>query len=251
MKKTGKNVKPVRESNQAEIAEGIAAEAAASEAKEGPADTGGNKNSSGKTELVFILDASGSMYELASDTRGGFNSLLRQQRQSGAETLVSTVLFNSGLSLLHDRLPIGDVPEMTETDYLPSGCTALVDAIGSSIRHIRNIHRYARPEDLPAHTLFVITTDGLENASRYYSADEVRDMVRTQSKDAGWEFIFLGADMDTVETAEFYGIDRSRAARYSNDPGGTAKKFAAAAVAINDVKAGLSLNDSLWKSELL
>jgi len=203
------------------------------------------------TELVFILDASGSMYSLTEDTTGGFNSLLKQQKESGCgDTLVTTVLFNSNLCLLHDRLPISEVPEMTPEDYRASGCTALIDAIGSSIRHIRNIHRYARPEDLPAHTLFIITTDGMENASRYYSADEVRAMVRQQTQEAGWEFVFLGANIDAVETAEYYGIDRSRAAQYSNDASGTARKFLAAAAAINDVRSGIPLEKSLWKSEL-
>lgn len=204
------------------------------------------------TELVFVIDASGSMYSLADDTTGGFNSLIEREKKmmGGSTVYVTTVLFNSSVSLLHDRVDIENVSAMTADNYKPSGCTALADAIGISIRHIGSIHRYVRPEDIPDKTIFVITTDGLENASKYFSADQVREMIQTQTRENGWEFIFLGANMDAVETAEYYGIDRSRSAQYTNSPAGTEKKYKAAAIAIEDFCGGLTLGQSHWKSVL-
>lgn len=205
-----------------------------------------------KTELVFILDASGSMYPLASDTVGGFRAMLeeRKAKPDADNVLVTTVLFNSGVYLLHDRIPLLRLDGMTENDYRPSGCTALADAIGSTVQHVENIHRYARPEDVPDKTIFVITTDGMENASKFFTADDVRKAVKTKREKDGWEFLFLGADLDAVETAEYYGIDRSRAARYVNDSSGTAKKFRAAAMAVDAMMSSVPLEKTLWKSVL-
>ena len=145
------------------------------------------------TEIVFILDRSGSMGGLESDTIGGFNSMLRKQKKEEGEAFVSTVLFDHESVVLHDRLPIAQVPEMTDRDYTVRGCTALLDTIGDAVHHIKNIHKYARPEDVPEHTMFVITTDGMENASRRYSSSDIKKLIGKQKKH-GWEFLFIGAN---------------------------------------------------------
>ncbi len=169
------------------------------------------------TELIFILDMSGSMAHLTDDTIGGFNSVLKEHANKEGEVLVTTYLFNNDSRMLHDRLPIKDVPAMTDKDYRAGGCTALIDAMGDAIKHIVGIHRYARPEDIPEHTIFVITTDGMENASRRYTKAEVRAMVERQKALYGWEFLFLGANMDAIAAAEGIGIRRDRAVKYVQD----------------------------------
>lgn len=179
------------------------------------------KNKNNTTELVFILDRSGSMSGLESDTIGGFNSLIEKQRRQEGECYVSTVLFDNVSEVLHDRVRLADVPKMTAADYTVRGCTALIDAIGGAIHHIGNIHKYARPEDVPAHTMFVITTDGMENASHRYSSDEVKKMIERQKGKYGWEFLFIGANIDAVQTAAHFGIDRDRAVNYRADSQGT------------------------------
>ena len=178
----------------------------------------------GLTEIVFIIDESGSMFSLTKDTIGGFNSVLANQRDSEGEALVSTVLFNTECRVLHDRVPIGQVAEMTENDYRAGGCTALLDAIGGAVKHISTIHRYARPEDVPEHTLFVITTDGMENSSREYGADKVRAMISERQAN-GWEFIFLGANIDAAATAGSMGIEH--ASNYKADESGTRLMYGA------------------------
>lgn len=215
-------------------------------------ETHPGKNTNGITELVFLLDASGSMYPLAGDTVGGFNSLIEEQRRNYGEgsAFVTTVLFNSSINVLHDRVPLAEIEPMKEDDYRPSGCTSLTDALGCTVSHIRRIHQYIRPEDVPEKTIFIITTDGMENASRFYSADEVRNLLKTARDKNGWEFVFLGANIDAVETAEYYGIDRSRAAQYVNDSSGTAEIFRAAARAIDAVKSSLPLEEALWNAPL-
>ena len=172
----------------------------------------GNKNNI--TELVFILDRSGSMAGLESDTIGGFNALIEKQRKQKGECYVSTVLFDNVSEILHDRVKLSDVPKMTDRDYTVRGCTALIDAIG-------DIHKYARPEDVPEHNMFVITTDGMENASHRYSSDEVKKMIEREKEKYGWEFLFIGANIDAVETAAHFGIDRNRAVNYRADEQGT------------------------------
>ena len=169
------------------------------------------------TELVFILDCSGSMQGLEKDTIGGFNAMLEKQRNGEGEVLVTTYLFDYNVDRIHDRLSIKDVRPMTEKEYSVGGCTALLDAVGIAIRHIAGIHHYARPEDVPAHTMFVITTDGMENASKHYSKAEVKRMVEHEKAKYGWEFIFLGANIDAVETAAGFGIGADRAASFHND----------------------------------
>ena len=177
------------------------------------------------TELVFILDRSGSMSGLESDTIGGFNSLIKQQRKKEGECFVSTVLFDNVTEVLHDRIKLSDVPKMAERDYTVRGCTALIDTIGGAIHHIGNIHKYARPEDVPEHTMFVITTDGMENASHTYSSDEVKKMIERQKKKYGWEFLFIGANIDAVSTATKFGIGADRAVNYRADSRGTEVLF--------------------------
>ena len=181
------------------------------------------------TELVFILDRSGSMSGLESDTIGGFNSMLAQQKREAGEALVSTVLFANDSTVIHDRLPLSEVPPLTEKEYFTCGCTALLDAVGGAIHHIGNIHKYARREDVPEKTLFVITTDGYENASRRYNYETVRRMIERQKEKYGWEFIFLGANIDAVQTAQRFGIDADRAVDYIPDAKGTQLNFEAMA----------------------
>ncbi len=196
------------------------------------------------TELVFILDMSGSMECLTDDTVGGFNSILREQAEKDGEVLVTTYLFNGRSHMLHDRLPIADVAPMSRKDYRASGCTALVDALGEAIRHITGIHRYARSEDIPAHTLFVITTDGMENASCHYTSEEVRGMIRHEEEKYGWEFVFLAANIDAVETAARYGISRERAVDYVHDRIGTDVAYQSINCAIGSVRKGRRLAES-------
>ena len=208
-----------------------------------------NNTQNNITELVCILDRSGSMSGLESDTIGGFNALIEKQRREDGACYVSTVLFNTECSVLHDRVPIERIRPMTADDYVPGGCTALLDAIGGAIHHIGNIHKYARKEDVPEHTIFVITTDGLENASRRYGSDKVKRMIERQKEKYGWEFIFLAANIDAVETAEHIGIARNRAANYRSDSKGTDMMFCAMSKAVSAVRSCAPLSDD-WAAEL-
>lgn len=201
------------------------------------------------TELVFILDRSGSMRGLEQDTIGGFNAMLDRQREAEGQALVSTVLFDSGTEVIHDRVDVRKVEPMTEKQYAVRGCTALLDAVGGAIHHIGNVHKYAREEDRPARTLFVITTDGMENASRRYDAGRVREMIRHQTERYGWEFLFLGANIDAVQTAGRFGIDADRAANYHSDSLGTALNYDVLGDAIHAVRGGKPL-DSNWKQRI-
>ena len=173
------------------------------------------------TELVFILDRSGSMAGLEGDTIGGFNAMIEKQKKEPGEAYVSTILFDNVSEVLHDRVKLDSIPKMTDRDYTVRGCTALIDAIGGAIKHISNIHKYARPEDVPEHTMFVITTDGMENASRRFSSDEVKKMIERQKSEFGWEFLFIGANIDAVQTAAQFGIGHDRAVNYHADSQGT------------------------------
>jgi uncharacterized protein YegL len=185
------------------------------------------------TELVFIIDKSGSMSGLEGDTIGGFNSMLKKQRAEEGEAYLSTVLFDTEEQVLYDRVPIEKVPEMTAKDYVPGGCTALLDAVGGAIRHIGNIHKYARPEDVPEHTVFVITTDGQENASRHFTQREVKAMIERQREKYGWEFIFLAANIDAVKAASSIGISRKRSASFRPTDEGVEACYAMASAAIS------------------
>ena len=179
----------------------------------------------GQTELVFILDRSGSMAGLESDTIGGFNGMIAQHRSEGGDVLVSTVLFDHENEVIHDRVRIADVPALTSKEYYTRGCTALLDAMGDGIRHIKNVHKYARPEDRPARTMFIITTDGMENSSTRYTADQVRAMVK-QQEEAGWAFVFLGANIDAVQVAGGLGIRAENAVEFACDAAGVRENFA-------------------------
>ena len=201
------------------------------------------------TELVFILDRSGSMCGLEADTIGGFNSMIEKQKREPGEALVSTVLFDHESTVLHDRVPLGCVAPMTARDYSVRGSTALLDAIGGAIHHIGNVHKYARPEDVPEHTLFVITTDGMENASRRYSADKVKAMIERQKSKYGWEFLFLGANIDAVETAQHFGIGADRAVSFMSDHIGTALNYDVVCEAVRTVRCAQPLSSS-WKSRI-
>ena len=203
------------------------------------------------TELVFILDMSGSMGHLTDDTVGGFNSVLKEQANKDGEVFVTTYLFNNDSRMLHDRLPIGEVPAMTNADYHAAGCTALIDALGDAIRHIVSIHRYARPEDIPGHTIFVVTTDGMENASHKYSSDQVKKMITHEQEKYGWEFIFLAANIDAVETAERYGIRSEKAVNFRDDPMGTTRVYESINCAVRAVRLGRSLDKEYsWRENV-
>ncbi len=188
------------------------------------------------TELVFILDRSGSMGGLESDTIGGFNSMLEKQKKETGKAYVSTVLFDHEIEVLHDRLPIEEVVPLTDKDYTVRGCTALLDAIGKAVHHIGNIHKYARPEDVPEQTLFVITTDGMENASREYSGRDIKKLIEKQQKKYGWEFLFIGANIDAVTTAKSFGIAEDRAVNYCADKKGTGVLYEAVCGAVSEVR---------------
>ena len=202
------------------------------------------------TEIVFILDRSGSMSGFESDTVGGFNAMLREQRKKEGTVYVSTVLFDNESEVIHDRVPIECVKRMTERDYRVGGCTALLDAVGNAIRHIRNIHKYARKEDIPEHTVFVITTDGMENASRTYSAARVKNMIEEQREKRGWDFIFLAANIDAIETASHFGIAENRAVTYRGDREGTRLNYNVVSDAVKCMRCSeAGLSDS-WKKRI-
>lgn len=205
------------------------------------------------TELVFIIDRSGSMSGFESDTVGGFNSMIEKQKNEGEGMVyVSTVLFDNYSEVLHDRVPICEIRPMTARDYRVRGCTALLDAVGGAIHHISNIHKYARPEDVPAHTIFVITTDGMENASRNYSGKRVKDMIKRKTEKYGWEFIFVAANIDAVKTAENIGIRCERAAGYKQTKKGFADCYEAMSDFVTMARCDMLVeeSDTEWKKKL-
>ncbi len=179
----------------------------------------------GLTEIVYILDRSGSMSGLEADTIGGFNSMIEKQKKTGEKAYVSTILFDNHTEVLHDRVPIQRVEKMNDKQYYVRGCTALLDAVGGAIHHIGNVHKYAREEDRPGKTIFVITTDGMENASHRYSYEQVQKMIKREREKYGWEFIFIGANIDAAAEAERFGIRRERAVNYMHDDIGTATLY--------------------------
>lgn len=175
----------------------------------------------GLVEVVFILDRSGSMGGLESDTIGGFNAMIEKQKKEDGEALISTVLFDDQTEVLYDRVPVGKIEPMTDKQYYVRGCTAILDAIGGAIHHIGNIHKYAREEDRPEKTIFIITTDGMENASVKYSHEKVKKMLEKKKEKYNWEFLFLGANIDAVKVAGKFGISENRALNYNSDHEGT------------------------------
>ena len=201
------------------------------------------------TELVFILDRSGSMSGLESDTIGGFNAMIQKQRKEDGECYVSTILFDDYSEVLHDRVKISEIRPMTDNEYTVRGCTALIDALGGAIHHIGNVHKYARPEDVPAHTMFIITTDGMENSSHKYTSERVKQMIQRQKEKYGWEFLFIGANIDAVETAAKYGIDSNRAVNYNADKEGTKILFKSVSKAVCSMRQSEELSTD-WREEI-
>lgn len=201
------------------------------------------------TELVFIIDRSGSMSGLESDTIGGFNSMIEKQKKQEGKAYVSTILFDNVSEVIHDRVSLEEIKPMTEKDYYVRGCTALLDAIGGAIHHIGNVHKYARKEDVPEHTLFVITTDGMENASRKYDLEKVRKMIEHEQEKYGWEFLFIGANIDAVQTAGTFGIPKNRAVNYNHDSEGTRVVYDSVSSAVSQCRACTPISDE-WKDEI-
>ena len=203
----------------------------------------------GLTEIVFILDRSGSMSGLEKDTIGGFNSTIEKQKKEDGEAFVSTILFDDESEVLHDRVPLASIAPLTEKEYYARGCTALLDAIGGAIHHIGNVHKYARDEDRPEKTIFVITTDGYENASRKYTSDRVKQMIERQKEKYGWEFIFLGANIDAIETAKSFGISEDRAANFVNDGDGIEVMYSAQCCLMSDIRKNRDCGRA-WKAKV-
>jgi len=198
----------------------------------------------GLTEVVFIIDRSGSMSGLESDTIGGFNSMIKKQKEEEGEALISTVLFDDETEIIYDRVPVSKIEPMNEKQYYVRGCTALLDAIGSSIKHIGNVHKYAREEDRPEKTLFIITTDGMENSSRNYNYDKVKTMIENQKEKYGWEFLFLGANIDAVQVAGRFGISEDRAVNYECDSRGTQLNYNVLSKAVSAVRRSKSKKET-------
>ncbi|MDO5540519.1 MAG: hypothetical protein Q4F83_10680 [Eubacteriales bacterium] len=190
----------------------------------------------GLTEVVFILDRSGSMSGLETDTIGGFNSMIQKQKREEGEALISTVLFDDRIDVIYDRVPVESIEAMTDKQYFVRGCTALLDALGGAVHHIANVHKYAREEDRPEKTLFIITTDGMENASRRYSYEKVKQMVEKEKEKYGWEFLFLGANIDAVSAAGRFGISADRAIDYECDQKGTLLNYEVLSETISAVR---------------
>ena len=203
------------------------------------------KKNNNLVEVVFILDRSGSMGGMEADTIGGFNSTLEKQKKEEGEVLWSTVIFDNEHEVIHDRVPIKKVEKLTENEYFVRGCTALLDAIGRAVHHIGNVHKYAREEDVPSKTLFVITTDGMENASREYTYRDVKKMIERQQEKYGWEFIFLGANIDAVSEAGRLGIRASRAARFHNDKAGIETNYMVVTEAMTELRSCGSIRETV------
>ncbi len=201
------------------------------------------------TEMVFILDRSGSMAGLEDDTIGGFNAMVEKQKKEEGEALLSAVLFSDRSKVVYDRVDVRKVEPMTDRQYSVGGCTALLDAVGDAIRHIANVHKYAREEDRPGRTVFVITTDGMENASRRFGYDEVKRLIRKEQEEHGWEFLFLGANIDAAETAEMVGIRRDRAVRYACDGAGTRLNYEVVGKTISKMRRDEKI-EPCWSAEI-
>ena len=202
------------------------------------------------TELVFILDRSGSMSGLEKDTIGGFNSMLEKQRREPGDAVISTVLFDNEIEVVHDRVAFADVTKLTDKEYFVRGSTALLDAVGWTVHHIGNVHKYAHKEDIPERTLFIITTDGMENSSYRYSYDKICHMIKHKKECYGWEFLFLGANIDAAEEAGRFGIDESMSANYHSDEIGTALNYEVISEAITCVRACKAPLSADWKRRI-
>ena len=197
-------------------------------------------------EIVYILDKSGSMFGFTSDTIGGFNSSLRKQKEDIEKGFLTTVLFDTNHYTLHDRVALNEVPDLTDKEYVPGGSTALLDALGNTITHIEKIHHYIRKEDVPEQTVFVIITDGMENASREYSLSQIKSMI-TKKQEEGWEFVFLGANIDAIETAGHYGIDAVHTTNFMQDKGGIELAFESVADFVHSRTRAQKDSSAKWK----
>ena len=201
------------------------------------------------TEMVFILDRSGSMYGLEADTVGGFNSMIKKQKKEDGKAFVSTILFNDRSCVLHDRVDLEEIQEMKTADFEVGGCTALYDAVGQAIHHIENIHKYARKEDVPENTIFVITTDGLENASHIYNNQRIRALIEKKKEKDGWQFLFIAANIDAEETAASFGIERENAVNYCADDAGTQILYKSVGRAISNLRTNATVGSS-WREDI-
>lgn len=201
------------------------------------------------TELVFILDRSGSMSGLEGDTIGGYNSLLEKQKKESGDAIITTVLFDDKYELLHDRISISSIAPITDKEYYVRGCTALLDAVGKTINKISNAQKHTAEEERAEHVMFVITTDGMENASREYSHEKIRNMVEHQKSKYGWEFIFLGANIDAVATAKSFGISPDRAANFNSDSEGTQLNYEILSETVSCVRIAKTIPNN-WKDRI-
>ncbi|MBR2589782.1 MAG: VWA domain-containing protein [Clostridia bacterium] len=207
------------------------------------------ENKNNICEMVFILDESGSMSGLESDTIGGFNSLIAKQKNESGTCFVTTVLFSDTSKRIHDRVNLNEIQNMTDKDYCPMGCTALYDTVGNTINHISSIHKYVRKEDVPAQTVFVIITDGYENASTEFNHRELKKLIESKKEKEHWEFMFIGANIDAVEAAQSIGIERNRAANYRADSAGTAVVFNSISQPLACARACAPMEDT-WVEEI-
>ena len=200
------------------------------------------------TELVFILDRSGSMSGLEKDTIGGFNGMIQKQKKEQGKAYVNTILFDDKYEILHDRIPLEKIEALTDKDYFVRGSTALLDAVGKTIAHISDIHKYARPEDVPSHTMFVIITDGRENASRHYTYADIKNLIE-QKKETGWEFIFIGANIDAVTEGAKMGISSERSVNYLSDSVGTHALYESVSASVSEMRSGRKLSNA-WRKAI-
>jgi uncharacterized protein YegL len=203
----------------------------------------------GLTELVFILDRSGSMSGLESDTIGGYNAMLEKQKKEPGEAIVTTVLFDDQYELLHDRIPLKDIKPITDKDYYVRGTTALLDAIGKTINKIENAQKHTAEEGQAELVMFTITTDGLENSSREFNLNTVRELVEKQKKKFGWEFLFLGANIDAIGTAGLFGISQDKAVNYIADSEGTELNYQILSKAVSHFRTKHQVSES-WKDPI-
>lgn len=205
------------------------------------------------TELVFILDRSGSMNGLERDTIGGFNGMIAKQKEEKQKVNVTTVLFDDQVEIIHDRFPIEIIQPLTEKEYYVRGCTALLDAVGEAIEKIDNVQRYLPETHKAEKIIFIITTDGLENSSEHYSYEQIRQII-SEKKECGWEFLFLGANIDAGKEAEKIGISRNRSVTYENDSEGVAINFRVVGKALAKAVQAENIDnmfDSNWSEEII
>ena len=203
----------------------------------------------GLTELVFILDRSGSMSGLESDTIGGYNAMLEKQKKEPGEAVITTVLFDDKYELLHDRINLQGIEPITDKEYFVRGSTALLDAVGKTINKIGNVQKHTANDEQTEHVMFVITTDGMENASREFSCEKVRQMIERQKSKYGWEFIFLGANIDAISTAERFGISKDRATNYNADSEGTLLNYEVISETVSCMRASRPITED-WKERI-